>query len=323
MDFPIIDSPYLIIDFQYLFGGNPMSLLNRFKFLEDFTSRLVWVTKHDIPPDLEYPTVSFANTIIWIVLSGSKRIEVRGEIYEAQEGDIIVIPSQTPRAVLPSGGDSRFRYITVGCDFRVASMDFVELYKIPLKIKPEDPFQFARFVEKSLLLCWVAEVVLKKFGVLHQPEVQINLIDTDQTMDLLMIKQLFLTWFAHFMRTIRPCLPDNPISVDPRLQKVCAHIQRHLADRLEISELAHSVYLSESHLRLLFRKTFGYSPYEYLLRVRLHRSKELLAGTSHSLTQISEIAGFESLNKFSRTFKRKEGMTASDYRKMYKGSVHR
>ncbi|MCC2686230.1 MAG: hypothetical protein K0R75_3129 [Paenibacillaceae bacterium] len=300
-----------------------MSRLNRFKFLEDFDPRLVWITRHDVPADLGYPTVSFTNTIIWIVLEGRKRIEVRGKFYDAQAGDIIVFPPQTPRAVLPSSGDSRFHYITIGCDMRVASMNFVELYKIPFRIHPQDSAQFAVFVEKSLVLCREAEDVLKRFGVLNQPEVQINHVNTDQTLDLLVIKQLFLTWFSCFMKAVRPHLPDAPISVDPRLQKVCARIQQQLADRLEISELARSVYLSESHLRLLFRRTFGYSPYEYLLQARLHRSKELLADTGYSLTQISEMAGFENLNKFSRTFKKKEGMTASDYRKMYKGYMHR
>jgi AraC-like DNA-binding protein len=291
--------------------------------MEDFVLRLAWVIEYNLHPKLVYPNGSYPNTIIWVVLEGKKRIEIKGVEYEVQAGDIIVIPPQTPRAVLPMKGGEHFHYITVGCDIRVATLEFVELYKLPVLIRPRDSEIFRELAEKSLHLFRESRHVLGRLRILNQPHIQVNHIDTDQTVDLIGLEGLFHAWFACFIKAVRPFLPDSPLSVDPRLQKVCAYIQQNLPNPMNVAGLAKYAYLSESHLRLLFRKTFGYSPVEYLHRSRLHRAKELLMNTEHSISQISELAGFETLGKFGRIFKKNVGMTAGEYRKKFRGNMHR
>jgi AraC-like DNA-binding protein len=84
---------------------------------------------------------------------------------------------------------------------------------------------------------------------------------------------------------------------------------------MKISNLARHIYTSESHLRMLFRKTLGISPMDYLQQERMRRTRELLLNTEYSIKEISEKTGFANQNIFSRAFVNLEGISPREYRK--------
>jgi AraC-like DNA-binding protein len=214
-----------------------------------------------------------------------------------------------------------FHYITICCDIRVGSLEMSELYSFPLFVRSADQEEFKRLVKLSRELRKETLDILHKVGLRPETpetlnkEIKTNEVTVDQTMDLLGVDSLFRTWFHRFFQFIRPSLPDRPLFVDRRILDICSYMQRNLNNPLKISELARGFYLSESHLRLLFRKTFGMSPNEYLLEAKMKRTKELLLNSSYSLRDISEMVGFHNQNIFSRAFVKKEGISATEYRK--------
>lgn len=86
---------------------------------------------------------------------------------------------------------------------------------------------------------------------------------------------------------------------------------------VSISTLADEVHISESHLRLLFRKEFGVSLGAYIRDTKMMRASRLLATTNLNVSEISEQCGYDTLFAFSRAFKTSRGVSPLQYRKSY------
>lgn len=79
--------------------------------------------------------------------------------------------------------------------------------------------------------------------------------------------------------------------------------------------LAAKCGISEIYFRQLFKAHFGTSPRQYILELRLSRAKQLLAGSTLTVSEIAERCGFTSPYHFSRAFHHAVQCTPSEYRK--------
>jgi AraC-like DNA-binding protein len=89
------------------------------------------------------------------------------------------------------------------------------------------------------------------------------------------------------------------------------------AEPLEVDDLARAAGLSKAHFSREFRRTFGESPYVYLLTRRLERAAALLRNTDYSVAQICLEVGLQGIGSFTTSFKRMFGMTPTEYRATY------
>jgi AraC-like DNA-binding protein len=89
------------------------------------------------------------------------------------------------------------------------------------------------------------------------------------------------------------------------------------AEPLEVDDLARAAGLSKAHFSREFRRTFGESPYVYLLTRRLERAAALLRSTDYSVAQICLEVGLQGIGSFTTSFKRMYGMTPTEYRATY------
>lgn len=97
---------------------------------------------------------------------------------------------------------------------------------------------------------------------------------------------------------------------------------RDLADAryfepLEVDDLAAAAGLSKAHFSREFRRTFGESPYVYLLTRRLERAAALLRNTDHSVAEVCLEVGLQGVGSFTTSFKRMYGMTPTAYRESF------
>lgn len=88
-----------------------------------------------------------------------------------------------------------------------------------------------------------------------------------------------------------------------------------------IGELAEELGLSRSHFHQVFKECTGASPYQYHLQLRMSRARELLRGSSLSVKQIAAVLKFNSVYQFSKIFKKKIGISPSQYRRGSLGRV--
>jgi len=91
-----------------------------------------------------------------------------------------------------------------------------------------------------------------------------------------------------------------------------------LEGKWRLSELARECGLSVSHFARAFRKSFGTSPYRWLLERRIDRAKSLLVTTDFPLADIALRSGFSDHASFTRAFSRIVGDSPSRWKRVVK-----
>ncbi len=92
-------------------------------------------------------------------------------------------------------------------------------------------------------------------------------------------------------------------------------------DGINLEQMARIIHLSPQHLNTLFRSTFGISPYSYLIQLRIHKSKELLIMHEHATVKtVANMVGFLDVSHFIATFRKAEGMTPDQFRRLHTSS---
>ena len=82
-----------------------------------------------------------------------------------------------------------------------------------------------------------------------------------------------------------------------------------------LDELVKPLYCTKSHAIREFKSSFGLTPYEYLLTRRFLAAKAMLKSTAMSVSEIAESLSFYDVHYFSDCFKKRFGLTPTEYRK--------
>lgn len=106
----------------------------------------------------------------------------------------------------------------------------------------------------------------------------------------------------------------EPIAAGERLHNVKAQ----LTARTKISELARDEGYSVSSLQKKLKASFGKSPKQLQLEMRLDKALDLLRSSNQSITAISFQIGYENASSFTNIFKKHIGLTPSQYRAQYR-----
>ena len=100
-----------------------------------------------------------------------------------------------------------------------------------------------------------------------------------------------------------------------KVHEVADYLQAHPETNEQLEELAGKFYISKSYLSRIFKEVTGFSIREYTNIVRVKKAQNLLAYGKYSVTEISELLGFESITYFERVFKKYTACTPLKYRK--------
>ena len=92
-------------------------------------------------------------------------------------------------------------------------------------------------------------------------------------------------------------------------------ISTHVRSRLTVPLVATSTDVSTSYLTALFHKHLQISPGEYIRRIKLQESKQMIREGTMNFTEIAQALQYSTIHHFSRQFKEKFGVTPSQYAK--------
>lgn len=98
------------------------------------------------------------------------------------------------------------------------------------------------------------------------------------------------------------------------LQRALQAMRRHAEQPLELRAIAKRAGVHLRHLERLFRRHLDTSPREFYLRLRLQRARELMQGTTTTLSAIARDVGFDSLSHFSKCYTEAYGTRPSEDR---------
>lgn len=91
------------------------------------------------------------------------------------------------------------------------------------------------------------------------------------------------------------------------------YIDENYHENLNLDHLAQQFSINKYYLQKQFKKKLGFSPNEYLTRVRLEKAKNLLRTTDDTIIQIAQEVGYTA-SYFDNVFKKYEGVAPHIYR---------
>lgn len=99
-----------------------------------------------------------------------------------------------------------------------------------------------------------------------------------------------------------------------RLAQIQNYLEINYAKPVKIQEVADLFFINKYYLSHTFKLFTGYSPKQYLKKVRLMHVCQLLTETDLKIEVIALQTGFDSLNDLSRQFKSNFGLSPRDFR---------
>jgi AraC family transcriptional regulator len=99
-----------------------------------------------------------------------------------------------------------------------------------------------------------------------------------------------------------------------KLKQSIDYIQAHLTEDISLDDIAAQVGMSRYYFCQLFKRSTGMSPYQYVIKCRIDRAKELLLFRQDcSIADVAFQVGFASQSQFTKHFKKWVGTTPKKF----------
>ena len=100
---------------------------------------------------------------------------------------------------------------------------------------------------------------------------------------------------------------------------VMAHVRKYMEDNymfdLSLDSVSEILHISPAYLSAQFKKYQKMNFLDCLTELRINAAKELLADPFRSAAEVASMVGYEDASYFARAFKKRTGMTPTQYRK--------
>lgn len=151
--------------------------------------------------------------------------------------------------------------------------------------------------------------MLKKIDTLHLYHVDRNPLSNHYLNDIWLMygEETGLVPWTTEQRNSKPA--------DPLMAKAESMIQKRAFQQIPLHEIASALGMSTVRLIQKFKLSYGDTPTQYQIKLRLERTKKLLLETDLSLDQIADQIGYQNGFYLNRIFKKHMNMTPGNYRK--------
>lgn len=95
------------------------------------------------------------------------------------------------------------------------------------------------------------------------------------------------------------------------------YMREHYEENISRNTLADLVHFCPEYVGKAFKKQMGISINDYLNKLRINKAKNMLVSTNYKIIDIALMVGFENMPYFSSVFKKYEGISPAEYKKMH------
>lgn len=226
--------------------------------------------------------------VIEFIVSGKGVLTVNGNEYQLGQGDVYILPAESTHNYRP---DAEQPYRKLWCNFYSDTFAKVQAdYRLSGKYvfhAPECEEDFLRLLE------------IATFG---------SRLNDDEWAKVAGVLLNVLSKLA-----AREYRPEGSIAIAARAKEV---LDGAMFDNITIEDLTKQLFVSKTILTREFNNMYGMSPYRYFLNKKLSQAKLFLLNSNLSIKEISDKLCFADEHYFSGLFKRKVGVSPSEYRKM-------
>ncbi|AWB46046.1 DNA-binding response regulator [Paenibacillus sp. CAA11] len=121
-------------------------------------------------------------------------------------------------------------------------------------------------------------------------------------------------WGTRLMQQLSRELLARRVQERTIINNIVKYIEQHYSSELSLQEVAGKFFVSREYISRKFKQELGINFSEYLAEFRIQRSKLLMQNPRLSISQISEMVGFQDVKYFSKVFKKIEGVSPKGYR---------
>ena len=112
--------------------------------------------------------------------------------------------------------------------------------------------------------------------------------------------------------------PVRPHPHDELCINVKTFIHEHYLDDISLQTISNAVCISPYYMSRVFKKETGFSPMEYVERLRLGQAQVLLIHTDIQIIEIAHQTGYNNLSTFNYAFSKLFGMSPKKFKKVYR-----
>ena len=235
-------------------------------------------------------------TVIEYIVEGRGYLNVDGENYAATAGDVYILRKKTNHTYW---SDARYPWVKIFFNIRGSLAELI-----------------------------LGEYQLGKRGdvVLEAPELEQDFRDmladlSDSTLgqterfDRAAVKFLDIVIKLANIRRAHGAHKDNLMSVEKEMNTLVEYITMNPRRIVGNQELADVIFRSKDYVIKRFFANFGATPYDYQIQQKMFSARNMLANTNLSVKEIAASLGYEDQHYFSFMFKKRCGMSPTQYRK--------
>lgn len=110
-----------------------------------------------------------------------------------------------------------------------------------------------------------------------------------------------------------------PNTTADKMNQIKEYLDNNFSKKIQLGMMAEEFYISKFHMSREFKKAYGITIANYIIAKRITYAKELLRFTDMQIEKIGRLCGIEDNSYLNKVFRKFEGITASEYRKKWKG----
>jgi AraC-like DNA-binding protein len=133
--------------------------------------------------------------------------------------------------------------------------------------------------------------------------------------DLVTTLAIILNNYAHKKIDANITENNNKDPIPFKVREIVNYINTNIEKKLDVDELSLLTAWKKDHFTRLFSKYLGLTPYQYVIKRKIEKSKTLLSDTLIPINEIAFELGFKSYSNFYRLFKKITDDTPENFRK--------
>ena len=98
------------------------------------------------------------------------------------------------------------------------------------------------------------------------------------------------------------------------IEKACVLFREYMTHPISPEDISNKLQVGYSWFRHAFKEYTGMAPNQYLIQLKIQKSKELLLIHENSIKSVTHQLNFNSVAYFSKLFKNRTGLTPNDFR---------
>ncbi len=111
----------------------------------------------------------------------------------------------------------------------------------------------------------------------------------------------------------------NSATTDNRIERVHDYIVSHYKEKITLSDAAEILNMSPVSVTRLIKQRTGKSFIDFLNEIRIGFAARQIVDSDMSISEVCFSNGFNNISNFNRTFRKKQGLTPTEFRAKYIG----